>query len=150
MPVPFRFFGLLLLVGLTAAGCATARNTGRPPLKPPPCWIGLLPGIVFDVDGGESVAFSGGAEGGIILRRQSTMGVSLRLVWKLDRALVPEGSFTWEQARHNLYLAQRRLLEDERMMISAARTICRELGAGDAPGCPIASDLQSLFELINP
>ncbi|HUU01557.1 MAG TPA: hypothetical protein VM425_08970 [Myxococcota bacterium] len=102
------------------------------------------------MSGGESVGFSGGAEGGIVLRRQSTMGVSLRLVWKLDSVVVPEGSSAWEQARHNSYLAQRRLLEDERKMISAARMICRELGAGDAPGCPIVSDLQSLFELITP
>ena len=129
---------LVVLVLLAATGCLSG--------GPPPGWLGLLPGVKIGVGGGQSVGLTDGADGQATLSRQNTFGVSLNLVWKFSQVLSPADYSAWEQARHSLYLARRRWLEQRSRLLLAARAICTELGEC-LPDCPVATDLKSLLTL---
>ena len=126
------------LLVLLATGCVSGR--------PPPGWLGWLPVVKVGVGGGQSIGLTDKADGQAKVSRQDTFGVSLNLVWKFSQLLSPADYSAWEQARHALYLARRRCLEQRSRMFLVIRAICTDLGER-LPDCHVASDLKSLLAL---
>lgn len=126
----------LALVLLSATGCVSGR--------PPPGWLGWLPEVKVGVGGGQSIGLTDKADGQAKFSRKNSFGVSLGLCWKFSQILAPADYSAWEKARHAVYLARRRWLEQRRRIFLTIRAICTELHER-LPYCPVASDLKSLL-----